>query len=101
MAVRIDAKNDKLSDTTKAHVERACEKFGQFYDRIIDTDVIIDTSDKHKHADTVEIIVKVPNQVIVGRGETTDGNLFKAIDEAAARVETQLRRYHDKLVDRR
>ncbi|HCL29530.1 MAG TPA: ribosomal subunit interface protein, partial [Candidatus Latescibacteria bacterium] len=34
MPVRIDAKNAKLSDSTKEHINKACAKFGQFYDRI-------------------------------------------------------------------
>lgn len=101
MPIRIDAKNDRLSESTKAHVEQACAKFAQFCDRIVNTEVVIDTNEKHKHADTVEIIVTVPSQMIVGKAETSDGNLFRAIDEAAARVEAQLKRYHDKLVDHR
>ena len=101
MPVRIDAKSAKLSDKTKDHIEKVCAKFGQFYDRISDTEVIIDTHEKHRHSNTVEIIVKVPNQTIVGTGETEDPNLFKAIDEAAERVERQLKKYHDKKVEHR
>ena len=101
MPVRIDAKSAKLSDKTKDHIESVCGKFSQFFDRITDTEVIIDTQDKHKHANTVEIIVKVPHQTIVGTGETDDPNLFKAIDEAAGHVERQLKKYHDKKVEHR
>ncbi len=35
------------------------------------------------------------------RFQTVDDNLFKAIDEAATKAETQLRKYHDKAVDHR
>ena len=101
MAVRIDAKSTRLSESTKEHIEGVCAKFDQFFDRIVDTEVILDTQEKHRHATTVEIIVKVPNQRIVGKGETSDHNLFKAVDDAAHRVESQLKKYHDKLVARR
>lgn len=101
MAVRIDAKSTRLSESTKEHIEGVCAKFDQFFDRIVDTEVILDTQEKHRHATTVEIIVKVPNQRIVGKGETSDNNLFKAVDDAAHRVESQLKKYHDKLVARR
>ena len=101
MAVRIDAKSTKLSESTKEHIEGVCAKFDQFFDRIVDTEVILDTQEKHRHATSVEIIVKVPNQRIVGKGETADNNLFKAVDDAAHRVESQLKKYHDKLVARR
>ncbi len=101
MPVRIDAKNTKLSDSTKERVHSACDKFDQFHDGINDVGVIIDTTAKHKQANSVEIIVKVPGQRIVGKGETDEENLFKAIDEAAGHVERQLRKHHDKQNDRR
>ena len=101
MPVRIDAKNAKLSDSIKEHVDEACSKFSQFFDRIVDTEVIIDTQEKHRHANTVEIIVKVPNQRIVSKGETQDTNLYKAIEEAAGHVERQLKKYHDKQLEYR
>jgi putative sigma-54 modulation protein len=101
MPVRIDAKNAKLSDSIKEHVDKACSKFSQFFDRIVDTEVIIDTQTKHRHANSVEIIVKVSNQRIIGKGKTEDTNLFKAIDEAAGHVERQLKKYHDKQLEHR
>ncbi len=101
MPVRIDAKGSKLSESTKAHIEECCEKLNQFFDKIIDIEVIVDTQEKHKHGNTVEVIVRVPGQRLAGTGETTGDNLFKAIDEAVAKTETQLKKYHDKLVDHR
>ncbi|MBT3342377.1 MAG: ribosome-associated translation inhibitor RaiA [Gemmatimonadetes bacterium] len=101
MPVRIDAKGSKLSESTKDHIEECCAKLNQFFDKITDIEVILDTQDKHKHATTVEIIVRVPGQRLAGTGETSDDNLFRAIDEAISKTETQLRKYHDKLVDHR
>ena len=49
----------------------------------------------------MEIIVKVPNQTLVGKAESDDDNLFKSIDDAGDRVGTQLKKYHDKLVEHR
>lgn len=100
MPVRIDAKNTKLSDSTKEHVHSACDKFSQFHDRIIDIDVIIDTQEKHKPANTVEIIVKVPGQRIIGKGETDEANLFKDRRGRGPRG-AQLKKHHDKQLDRR
>ena len=99
MAVRISAKNSKLSDTGKEHIEKVCDKLSQFYDRIIDCKVVIERLKKHGNG--VEIIVKVPQQTFVGTAESTEDNLFKAVDEARDKVETQLKRYHDKQVDHR
>ena len=99
MSVRISAKNSKLSDTSKEHIEKVCNKLSQFYDRIIDCEVVIERLKKHGHG--VEIIVKVSQQTFVGSAETLDDSLFKAVDEARDKVETQLKRYHDKQVEHR
>ena len=96
MALRISAKNSQLSDTSKEHIEKVCEKPRQFYDRILDCEVVIERMKKHGNG--VEIIVKVPQQTFVGSAESSEDNLFKAIDEAKDKVETQLKRYHDKQV---
>ncbi len=101
MAVRIDAKGSKLSDSTKDHIEECCAKLNQFFDKITDIEVVIDTQEKHKYATKVEVVVRMPGQRLAGTGETTGDNLFKAIDEAVEKAETQLRRHHDKRVDHR
>ena len=99
MPVRIGAKNMKISDLTKEHVGKACAKFNRYSDRIVNTEVIIDLCD-NKHAEA-ETIVKVPPQRIVGKADSSHGNLCRAIDAAAGRVATQLKRCHDKLVEYR
>ena len=43
MAVKINSRHGKLSDNTKEHIEKACAKLHQFFDRIIDCEVVIDT----------------------------------------------------------
>ena len=52
-------------------------------------------------ATAVEIIVKVPQQKLVGRGESEDDNLFKSISDASNHVSSQLKKYRDKLVAHR
>ena len=99
MAVKINSRHAKLSDNTKDHIEKACAKLHHFFDGIIDCEVVLDT--KKKHGTVVEIIIKVPHQTLVGKAESDDDNLFKTIDDAGDRVGTQLKKYHDKLVERR
>ena len=43
MPVRIDAKGSKLSDSTKDHIEDSCTKLNNFFDKITDIEVILDT----------------------------------------------------------
>ena len=99
MPVRISAKNTKVSDRLQEHIDKACEKLHQFYDGIIDCEVVVEK--RKKHGTAVEVLVRVPHQTLVGKAESDDDNLYKSIDEACDRVGTQLKKYHDKQVTHR
>jgi putative sigma-54 modulation protein len=99
MPVRITAKHTTVSDSTKEHIEKVCAKLDHYFDRIVDCEVVLER--RAKHGTAVEIIVKVPQQKLVGRGESDDDNLFKSIGDAYDHVSTQLKKYHDKLAAHR
>lgn len=94
MQPRISVRNTKVSDETKEHINKACAKLQHFYDRIVDCEVLVD---KQKSGVEVEMIVKVPNQRLAA--SHTDENLYKALSAAQDRLETQLKKYHDKRVE--
>lgn len=96
MQPRISVRNAKVSDATKEHINKACAKLLQIYERIIDCEVVIDTN---KSGTSVELVVKVPHQTLAA--SCCDENLYKALSEAQERLEAQLRKYHDKLVEHR
>ena len=96
MQPRISVRRGNVSDDTKDHIEKACEKFDQYFDRIVDCEVIVD---QHKQGHEVEFIVKVPHQTLTA--SVTNDNLYKAVDEVQGKIATQLKKYHDKLVAHR
>ena len=59
----------------------------------MDCEVVLD---KEKHGDKVEIIVKVPQRTFAATGAAD--NLYKALAEAESKIESQLKKHHDKLV---
>jgi ribosomal subunit interface protein len=93
MQPRISVRNAKVSDETKEHISKVCTKLQQFYNRIIDCEVVVE---KSKVGIGVELIVKVPHQTLTA--SSCDENLYKALSEAQDRLEAQLKKYHDKLV---
>lgn len=99
MPVRITAKNTKVSDRAKEHIEDACAGLHKYYDRIIDCEVVVEKCG-HR-ATAVEFKVKVPLQTLVGTSTSEGENLYKAIDEASEKVEAQMRKIHDKLTEHR
>lgn len=96
MQPRISVRKGKVSDDTKDHIEKACVKFDQYFDRIVDCEVIVD---QQKQGHEVEFIVKVPHQTLTA--SVTNDNLYKAVDEVQGKIATQLKKYHDKLVAHR
>ena len=97
MQPRISVRGDAhMTDETKEHINKACTKLQQFYDHIVDCEVMVD---KNKVGTSVELVVKVPHQTLAA--SSCDENLYKALSEAQDRLEVQLKKYHDKLVAHR
>ena len=93
MQPRISMRHGKISEETKTHIASSCDKLENYFDRIVDCEVILD---KEKHINKVEIIVKVPNRTFAATGAAD--NLYKALAEAESKIESQLKKHHDKLV---
>lgn len=92
MQPRISVRNAKVSEKTKEHINKVCAKLLQFYDRIVDCEVVVE---KQKVGTGIEMIVKVPHQTLTA--SCCSDNLYKALSEARERLEVQLKKYHDKL----
>ena len=93
MQPRISMRHGKISEETKAHIANSCTKLEHYFDRIVDCEVVLD---KERHDDKVEIIVKVPQRTFAATGAAD--NLYKALAEAESKIESQLKKHHDKLV---
>ena len=96
MEPRISVRNGKISDETKDHIRQVCAKLNKFYDRIIDLEIVVEET---KRGNEVEFVAKVPNQTLTASAMAE--NLYKAVDEVEKRIESQLKKYHDKKVERR
>ena len=96
MQARISVRNAKVSEETKEHINKVCDKLTHFCDDIVDCEVIVDRT---KAGTSAEFIVKVPHQTLTA--SSCGENLFQALSEARDRVEIQLKKYHDKTVAHR
>jgi putative sigma-54 modulation protein len=96
MQPRISVRKGDVSNDTKEHIGKACDKFDQYFDRIVDCEVVVG---QNKQGHEVEFVVKVPHQTLTA--SSTDDNLYKAVDEVQGKIATQLKKYHDKLVAHR
>ena len=94
---RISARHGgKVSEETNGHIVKLCGKLEPYFDRIVEYKVVLDTAKPGEKVEIVEIVVKVPQHTF---NATAEGeNLYKALADAEAKVETQLKKHHDKPV---
>ena len=92
MLPRISVRNARVSEATRDHIGRACEKLTQFCDGIIDCEVMVE---KTKLGTGVELVIKIPQHTLTS--SACAENLFKALAEAQAQMEVQLKKRHAKM----
>ncbi|MBN1755046.1 ribosome-associated translation inhibitor RaiA [bacterium] len=94
MDIRIVARHFDLTPEIQDYAESKIEPLTKFFDRIIDTHVVLDVE---KHRKLAEISMKVYGTHLVS--SSTADDLYLAIDDAARKIERRLRKYKEKLKD--
>lgn len=95
MSINITARHADVSDTMKAHVQAKLAFIPNDFPQVEHVHVILDI-EKFRHI--IEVIVQAKNhQRIEARDESTD--MYTSIDRVADKLNRQLRRARDKIVD--
>jgi len=95
MQLNYHGRNTAISNTFRLHADPRIEGLSQYFDRITDVKVVVS---QQRHLFTVEITVNADGTLI--RGENRSAEILASFDKALDRVERQLRRYKDKLIER-
>lgn len=95
MNVRMTARHFTLSEELKRHIQERSDHFERFFDNIIDLHWTLGV-DKRRH--TAETNAKVFGALLTGKGEGVD--LRSAVDVAAEKMETQLKKYKGRLKEK-
>jgi putative sigma-54 modulation protein len=93
-ALTITGRNVHVTDTMKEYALEKISKIERFNIRIVD---VIVTMEVHKLEHRVDIIVKVDHIKI--KSQATSDDMYASIDKAVDRIQTQIRKYHDKIRD--
>ena len=88
-------RNTSISDTFRLHADPRIEGLTRYSDRITDVKVVVA---QQRHLFTVEITVNAGGRLI--RGEDRSPQVLATFDKALDRVERQLRRNKDRIVER-
>jgi putative sigma-54 modulation protein len=95
MTVRVTARHFELTDGIKQHIENRSRHFERFVQNIVDLRWTLDID---KHRNIAEASALVHGVTLTGHAEAAD--LRSAIDDAAEKMEAQLRKYKDRIKEK-
>lgn len=98
MQVRISVRHGHLSDTVLQLIREKAEKLLHYFERLTMIEVTVDLEMKERKS--VEVLVQAEHKHDFVGQESRD-DLLAAVDVALHKVETQLRRYKEKIQDHR
>ncbi len=96
MRLQITTRHYELPAELKTQAEERLMKLKRFFDQIIDIGLVLSAE---KHLNHAEITLRVGGHDWAAHAEAHD--MRSAIDEAAARIEIQLKKHKDRLTDRK
>lgn len=97
MQINISARHGHLSDATRAKISAKVEKLARLFERLTSIEVTVDL--EHAEMPIVDIKVSAEHKHDFIAEESADG-LMAALDGAIHKVEQQLRKYKEKVVER-
>lgn len=99
MDIRISGHQVDTGEALRTHVtDRLTTIADRYFDRAVSTQVTFGKG-PHDHSFTCDLVLRVPQGVVL-KGSAQAASAHPAFDQAAERIETQLRRYKDRLKDR-
>jgi putative sigma-54 modulation protein len=93
----ITARHGHLSEASQEKIRAKAEKLGRFFDRLMAIELVVDLSDSARPKVDLKVSAEHKHDFVAHeQGE----NLMGVVEAALAKVEEQLRRYKDRLVER-
>jgi len=96
--VRISARHGHLSEATQDYIRAKAEKLLHYFDRLTLIEVTVDF--QKEYLKTVEFVVQAEHRHNIVASESHE-DLLAAVDLVLDKMEGQLRRYKEKIQDRR
>lgn len=96
MQINITARHFELAETHRSHADQVIKKLNRYLDHIINADLIL-TLEKYRY--TAELNIQVDGALLTSKEEAAE--LYLALDQAAEKMERQLKKHKEKLRDHR
>lgn len=95
--ISISARHGQISEATRAKIHGKVEKLNRLFERLTQIDVTVDLD--HAENPHVDLRVSAEHKHDFVAADQS-GDLFASLDGAMHKVEQQLRKYKEKIVDR-
>ena len=102
MQVKVTGRHMNPTESTRTYAEEKFGRLAKIYDAdAVIADVVLEAQKNRSNPDrfVAEVTVRLKGHVV--RAEEAAGDMHAAIDLAAAKAETQMRKYKSRVVDRR
>jgi len=96
MQVKVTARHFDLSDTLSEYATNETKRLEKYFDHIIDAQL---TMTIEKNRQIAELSVKVYGTVLTSKAKTYD--MYLSIEQVVSKMETQIKRYKDRLRNRK
>ncbi|HYZ92494.1 MAG TPA: ribosome-associated translation inhibitor RaiA [Actinomycetota bacterium] len=98
MNLILSGRGVELDEPLRRYATEKLTRIQRFFDRIIKMEAQI-TEERNRHGveHRVDVMVQTPGETLRAHGEGAD--LFAAIDKVADRIETQVKKFKDRLID--
>ena len=96
MEIRTTARHFQLTENLKNYAENEIKRLEKYYDNIIDTHL---TMSVEKSRQIAELTLSVYGTVLTSKAKAFD--MYVAIEQVITKMETQIKKYKDKLKDKK
>jgi putative sigma-54 modulation protein len=99
MNIKFTARHFKAHDSLKEHASSQIENLTKYYNGIISSEVILSFEKVRDSVKIAEITLNVNGKTLKAAGKSEE--FTKSIDLAVTKIETQLKKFKDKLRDKK
>jgi putative sigma-54 modulation protein len=93
----ITARHGHLTEASQAKLRAKLEKLGRFFERLMSIELVVDLNDSQKPKVDLKVSAEHKHDFVAHeQGE----NLLGAVEAAIGKIEEQLRRYKERVVER-
>ncbi len=97
MQVRVSTRHGHLSEASQAKITSKAEKLLRIFDRLTEIAVVVDLKDEQKPKVDFQVSAEHKHDFVASEQAP---ELMAAVDKAVHKIEQQLRKYKEKVVER-